>query len=267
MSNINPAISDALLQFSEKMKQIMLPYNEAMQRFSEIAYRVSEAMKPWRDLAIELAPEIIKTARIMDSLHRMRESQFVYWDRLSDDFMDALLSEENTNKVLRKICLADKALSISAPIAAIASHDLMQRRYKRLFEQSINVYNQKGYEISAVGLFAIIDGLLSDMSGNFGTKMFSRADKLLKKIEEADDSNFDDSDISILALTWTFRDTMVSISESIGFDGEEPKNLNRHWTMHGRSRRRKTQLDCIKLIRFIYGLLTIYDYGNKVDGL
>jgi hypothetical protein len=180
--------------------------------------------------------------------------------------MDELLLEDNTNKRLRTICLSDKTLFISTPIETIASHDLIQKWYSRLFEQSISAYKEKNYEISSVGLFATIDGLLSDTSGNFGINIYKRANTLLERIEDTDDAVFEDSEISILALTWTFRDTMESIRKDIRFNKREPKNLNRHWTMHGRTRRRKTQLDCIKLIRFIYGLLAIYDYGKKVGG-
>jgi hypothetical protein len=265
MNNTNPFFFGSLSEFSEKMKQMIFPYNEAMHRFSEFTNKISEAMKPWRDLARELEPKIKKTARIVNSLRRMSDSQFVYWDKLSDNFMDELLLEDNTNKRLRTICLSDKTLFISTPIETIASHDLIQKRYSRLFDQSVSAYNQKNYEISSVGLFATIDGLLSDMSGNFGTSIYKRANKLLERFEETDDTVFDEFENSILALTWTFRETMLSISKKIEFDKREPKNLNRHWTMHGRTRRRKTQLDCIKLIRFIYGLLAIYDYGKKVD--
>jgi hypothetical protein len=59
MNNINPVFSDVLLQFRENIKQIMLPYNETMQRFSELANRVSEAMKPWRDFTVEFLTLIL----------------------------------------------------------------------------------------------------------------------------------------------------------------------------------------------------------------
>jgi GTP-binding protein EngB required for normal cell division len=45
------------------------------------------------------------------------------------------------------------------------------------------------------------------------------------------------------------------LSESKPFSGAEPEILNRHWAMHGRTRIKKTQADCEKLILFIYGLI------------
>lgn len=63
----------------------------------------------------------------------------------------------------------------------------------------------------------------------------------------------------------TFEKTMELFSTNFDFKGEEPKELNRHWIMHGRSRRRKTEHDCVKLIYFIYGILLIDEFGKKEE--
>ena len=49
------------------------------------------------------------------------------------------------------------------------------------------------------------------------------------------------------------------------FDDPEPKILNRHWIMHGRSLRRKTKLDCVKMIRFIYGIILLDEIAQQYE--
>lgn len=45
------------------------------------------------------------------------------------------------------------------------------------------------------------------------------------------------------------------------FSKKELKGLNRHWIAHGRSLKRKTKLDVVKMINLIYGMLLI----NELD--
>ena len=55
----------------------------------------------------------------------------------------------------------------------------------------------------------------------------------------------------------TLEKTLDSFSAPSDFKGKEPKGLNRHWIAHGRATRKKTKLDCVKMINLIYGLLLI----------
>ena len=85
----------------------------------------------------------------------------------------------------------------------------------------------------------------------------------MRKLE--DNEEIENDEFSVFALLITFRETMESFSHNSDFKKKEPKNLNRHWIMHGRSRRRKTKLDCIKTIRFIYGIILIDELSKKYE--
>ena len=57
----------------------------------------------------------------------------------------------------------------------------------------------------------------------------------------------------------TFNTFAKSFYETIPFSDEEPQLLNRNWIMHGRSQREYKRIDCIKLLRFLYGIILV-DY-------
>jgi metal-dependent hydrolase (beta-lactamase superfamily II) len=102
-------------------------------------------------------------------------------------------------------------------------------------------------------------GTMADLFDAFGApRCYYTVDKTLEDNEEIENDEF-----SVFALLITFRETMESFSRNSDFKKKEPKNLNRHWIMHGRSRRRKTKLDCIKTIRFIYGIILIDELSKK----
>ena len=68
---------------------------------------------------------------------------------------------------------------------------------------------------------------------------------------------FDHDEYATLTLALTLEKTLDSFSAFSDFSKKEPKGLNRHWIAHGRSTRKKTKLDCVKMINLIYGLLLI----------
>lgn len=179
---------------------------------------------------------------------------------LTDDFIDVILESTNINKTLRELCIKNK-WRIANQTIQLCEESKLLFPYRKLFSQARTAYNNKQYELAVVGLLPVIDGLLSDVSQNTTTNIFKRADYILQKVES--DESISNDEISIIALAWTFRETMQSLCAQVPFSQKEPKNLNRHWIMHGRSRRKKTQLDCVKLFNFIYAIILIYKLNQE----
>ena len=61
--------------------------------------------------------------------------------------------------------------------------------------------------------------------------------------------------------------TITSFEESIFKDNysfvNEPDELNRHWVMHGRSRRTYTQFDCLKILLWLDAIVFL---SEKIEG-
>lgn len=139
--------------------------------------------------------------------------------------------------------------------------DFLMQKYKRLFEQSITCYRKEYYDIAINGLTSIIDGLLSDISKNTTHSMPPRINAVINKLTTND--VLDDEENALLISALTFEKTLTSFCAFAPFEEEEPKGLNRHWIAHGRSKRKKTKLDCVKLINLIYGMLLINQINNN----
>ena len=245
-----------IIDFSIYAKALQNTMAETLGAFSEQIRSITEGwMINFHACFEELGKSLAQIGRPYAAIEKLGEVQYVYWDFLTDDFIDTIINSNNVNKTLRELNLMDKHAKVSHTLQKCSKHQLITA-HKRLFLQAVAAFRNKQYDISIVGLFAVIDGLLTTVSGDLTTAIYKRATAIIAK---ADDLVIEDAEIAYVALLMTFEKTMESICAKSDFGGKEPKNLNRHWVMHGRSRRRKTQLDCIKLINFIYGLLLIND--------
>lgn len=154
----------------------------------------------------------------------------------------------------------DAQSSLAAITEKICEHEHMEP-HKVLCRQTICAYENGCYDLAVLGFFAIIDGLLSEKSNlPNSVKIANRVDKILdldnNATKQAEDRN---RYLRKIALYYVSR----SLGRSSAFDKAEPDALNRHWSMHGRSRTQRTKSDCDKLIRYIYALLTINE--GKAD--
>ena len=219
---------------------------------------ISSFAKRFKEAIENAAPVILS----MDTLTKLGESQFVYWNYFDSEFMKLISFSDNVNKTLREIHEKSKYKEMDKTMELCYNHILISP-YKKIFSQSENAYRQKYYDLSLVGFLSIIDGLLSDVSCSAKlTSIFKRGECILKKLRKEKLSSFRNEELAYVTLMFTFKSTMESLSTNVPFTEKEPKNLNRHWIMHGRSRRRKTKLDCLKLVNFIYGIILINDFSK-----
>lgn len=261
---------NTLLAFTQQVSEAMSPVTLAATRFQE---RISKAMEPLigalNSLKLTIPQSLIdgmqllsKATRPFSAIDKLAKSQYVYWDYLEEGFVDSLIASTNLNKTLREYHEYNKFKEAEATIEKCLKMST-DKPTKKLFKQALFAYDNKQYDIAVIGFVSLIDGLLTTLSGNFGTNIFKRANIILARIENED--VISSGEYSIVALTWTFRETMESLCTPSPFGGKEPKSLNRHWIAHGRSKRRKTRLDCIKLINFIYGASIISSYGEPKE--
>lgn len=229
--------------------------------FDTIRESITGALTAISDRFAELAKSLSEWSRPYRAIEKLAENQYVYWDYLDDEFIDTILQSHNINKTMREL----NSKQNYAEIKAIASKCFQSPRitsYHKIFSQSMTAFENGDTDLALLGFISIIDGLLSDVSNKItATNIYSRANPILEKLENSE--VIEDSEYAELALLITFRNSMELLGANSKFDQEEPKNLNRHWIMHGRSRRRKTKLDCVKMIRFIYGIILIDEFSRK----
>lgn len=195
-----------------------------------------------------------KITRPLMAIDKLKKNQYVHWMPLTNEQIDNILINDEIDKVLYNFETSNDNAKINNTIKECISCKLLHN-HQRIFEQAISAYHREDYDISIVAMFSIIDGLLTRYSGNLATGMKERSKQIFESINE--DVPLNDDEFSVLILYMTFCATIESLSKSIHFSQDEPRNLNRHWVMHGRSTRDFTALDCMKLVNCIYGILLI----------
>lgn len=239
------------------VKNIIQPMIEFQKRVTEITRPLAEFQK---NIATIIAP-LAEYAEIISAVNLLGNNQFVFWDYISKDFASQILQSEDINGLMLEYYTSNESRQIKETIQACKSNKLI-KPYTKLFSQSISAYNRKHYHLAIMGLLGVIDGLLSDISKKPGTHIKSRAKAITDKL--SDDIELSQEDFSVLILYLTFNNIVNSIGTTAPFDCEEPELLNRHWIMHGRTKKKISQLDCIKIINFIYGIL-LFDKLNSEE--
>ena len=178
---------------------------------------------------------------------------------LYDEFVDSVLEADSVDNVLREYIKRDNFLTLHKTIDKCCTHSLMKKRF-RLFDQSVKAFENGYSDLAVIGFTSVFDGLLADVSKNPMSSLKPRVNVIITKLEN--NECLDQNEYASLAFAITYYKTVISFSENSDFSGQEPKCLNRHWIAHGRSTRKKTKLDCVKMINLIYGLLLIEKCGS-----
>lgn len=261
-SNWNMPDFSPLTEIARKMQEITRPIIQSFQSVQEIIRPITESLEKLRAQITSAFAGMAEFSRSFTAIQIMSEAQFVYWDVLDKQFVSELIETNNPNKTLRLFVSKNKFANVNNTIEKCKINPKM-KNHLRLFSQSINAFQTGNSDLAVNGLTSVLDGLLSDISGNSTHKLQPRIKAIEEKLEK--EEVLDNEEYAVLTLALTFHNTMETFSAPAPFDKKEPKGLNRHWIAHGRSHRKKTKLDCVKLINLIYGLLLINEIDEKVS--
>lgn len=249
-----------LTETARRIEEVTRPVRESLQRINDVVQPVIIALERYKTGIDKNLQVFAKAMRNMQAIDKMGEAQFVYWNYMSGDLAEKLVSTNNTNKTLREFLVKEKFKSVDETINLCQSSPLLAKRLQ-LFNQAVSAFKRGENELAVNGFTAVFDGLLSDVSGMSTHRLPRRIDVVLEKLNK--DAVLDNDEFATLTFVITFQKTIESFSVPSSFDKKEPKGLNRHWIAHGRSVRKKTKLDCVKLINLIYGLILINDLESK----
>lgn len=211
------------------------------------------------DLISKLKDEFYKILLPFSAIAKLASEQFIIYDLPDIDYAERILAEDDIGKLV----LTEKNLLeyFEHIIEAIESSSCISP-YSKLFSQGILACKSGYYDLAILGFLTIVDGLLSDISNNPTVSIKKRVDDILfEEISLVEMIKLPEEEQEKKIKNYMMKFSVAKAAEvlqaSVPFNGEEPNGINRHWLMHGRSRKVITELDCIKLINFIYGLLHI----------
>ena len=258
--------------FHENIKLISMPavkgfeavgqYGEALNAFAYVDSNWTKVFAPAHSFyadyfdALEKIDENIKriikrTRKVIDILAK---NQYVIWLPLSIEQENDILKTKDIDNILLEIETKNDDKKINNTIDVCIKCGLLQN-HQFQFEQAIGAYRRNEYNIVITAMLPILDSLLSRYSGQIGTNMNRRMEKIIKKFKLNEIP--EDEYIAWSILDETLTTAIETLTEVIKFDKNEPQTLNRHWIIHGRSKRKISQLDCIKIINCICAVFFI----------
>ena len=245
-----------------RIQEITRPALEALQNIQSTLQPIVEALEQYKPKVAEIGQALLQASRRFSAIRKMGDAQFVFWDYMTDEFVDAIVGAENINKTLREQLIRDRFSAVNKTIDKTLSSAVMQK-HKRLYSQSVKAFRSGDSDLAVTGFTSVFDGLLADTSGNPTSRLGPRINAIKQKLDNDELLNHDE--YATITLAMTLEKTLDSFSAPSDFKGKEPKGLNRHWIAHGRSTRKKTKLDCVKMINLIYGLLLIGDIESTAS--
>lgn len=122
--------------------------------------------------------------------------------------------------------------------------------YKELYVQTIDAYNRKHYHLACIGMFSLIDGVLADVSEMATVTSFK---KRIQAIENKIDDQvaLNEIDRKTLCIYIAMEHIKDSIFGNSSFSEAEPEGINRHWVMHGCTRKKYSKYDFLKLLLWL----------------
>jgi hypothetical protein len=249
----------ALDNSMHRMNEVIQPIVRAIERFHQMMQPIYDAIEQYRPRIVEFGKKAAEAVRPLIAIEKMGDSQYVYWDYMDKAFINDLVISDNVNKTLRAYMVRDHYKKVDVTIEKSRLCPLM-KNHSRIYDQSVMAFRGGNNDLAVLGFTAVFDGLLSDISKKNTPSLKPRIDVIKAKLEK--DEVLDQNEYAMLTLAITFEKTIDTFSANSEFSKKEPKGLNRHWIAHGRSLRRKTKLDVVKMINLIYGMLLI----NELDG-
>ena len=221
--------------------------------------QIAEAEKGIREL-IESVAKVWReeVSKPLEAIEKLGKNQYVCWEDPGKEGYDHILESENLNEWL---LACSNETELKEMVSGALMHPLLQQ-HTHLIKQAFYAYECGNYALSILGMLAAIDALLSNVSGMINsTGMMQRINSIFDKLNQK--RTVTKQEMKDLCLGYTTAVTLKGLTINRRFDESEPDGINRHWLMHGRSRREISRLDCIKMLRLINGILLMHELAKE----
>ncbi len=222
----------------------------------------SETIKKW-ELSIEqyrpVFAKIAQTTSIFSAIDKLGDNQYVLWKRMPPRFLEVIKDVSSPNEI---DALIEQYIEVDN--VGTSDHCKQYLGENVLFCESVIAFQEGLYNLSIVGLVSVLDRVMSECSGMIGSMNFDkRAAELEKKIEDKGEMFLEEIEAQDYLIYLTYFKAIDGVGEGSRFDGTEPEKLSRPWLSHGRSNRKYTRIECIKVMNMIYGTFRMSEIGKE----
>lgn len=195
----------------------------------------------------------------------LAENQIVFTDDLNMGLARAIYNSPDVNIIVQEYYFGNHEEKMTHLIERCEEASQMSE-YKVLYDQTVDAYKRGHYHLACVGVFTIVDGVLADVSDMIAETSFKRRimvieQKLGNKVE------LNDVDRKTLCIFTAVDSLQNSIFGNSRFSEDEPTSLNRHWIIHGRTRKTYTQYDFLKILLCLDAIIFLSDLSAKNDDI
>lgn len=180
---------------------------------------------------------------------KLAERQVVFTDDLTIDFAKEICNSANIDELVQGYYFDNNEQNMTMLIERCgAAKEIIP--YKNLYAQTLNAYQRGHYHLACIGMFSLLDGVLADVSEMLSATNFKqRLGVIEKKLKDKVDlDDFDRKTLCIYTSTEQIKESMFGPSD---FEGPEPDILNRHWVIHGRTRKAYSKYDFLKIMLWL----------------
>ena len=202
------------------------------------------------------------------AIEKMAQRQIMFSDDISIDFAEAICNSDNIDTLVEDYYFGTDTHHIDIVMNRCDKAKCL-RDYQNLFLQITDTYSRQQYHLACIGLFAIADGLMADIST---MKKSTSFEKRIKSIEQkmADKIELDTIDRRTFFIHLQFDSLGDNLSNSVfgfsDFTKDEPNELDRHWLLHGRTHKTYSRYDFLKILLWIDQLVFLDSIINITSG-
>ncbi len=196
------------------------------------------------------------------AISMMSERQIVFTDDLTYDFAKTIYASTDVEATVLGYYLENGEAQMDALISRCGNSQQIDG-FKSLYEQIIVAYRNGHYQLACVGLFSVLDGILTEISFDKSTSFKNRIEIIKNKLVEKIELDIIDRRLWCVYVSLDSFDDSIFGNSSLKKD--EPDGLNRHWVIHGRTRKQYTKLDFLKALLFLDAIIFLDDVATKTS--
>ncbi|MEG0577336.1 MAG: hypothetical protein RR500_05715 [Bacilli bacterium] len=230
-------------KYAESFTNAIMPIINVVKKISDYAEPIKEVIEAFGLLAVKV-----------NAMKKLATIQLIWYDKIDSELALKINTEEDLNSLMSTYLEETNYQEVKRIIKLTRKNKLMDDK-KELYSHSISSYNKQHYDLACIGFIAVIDFLMSKISGNLSPSGNNRIELILNKLNTQ--KTLSKLELSLLSTLISFDGVINSLFEFSEFANPEPVTLNRHWIAHGRTLKDYRKLDCVKLINIIYALLII----------
>jgi hypothetical protein len=112
-----------------RIQEITRPALEALQNNQSTLQPIVEALEQYKPKVEEIGQVLLHVSRRFSAIEKMGDAQFVFWDYMTEEYVDAIVDSENINKTLREQMIRERFSKVYRTIDKTLSSAVMHIHY------------------------------------------------------------------------------------------------------------------------------------------